>query len=648
MRRTVEGLESRLLLAGEPWGAFPALVEQAAAISAFGSITGAGQTIAILDSGINWADPILGGGFGAGHKVIAGYDFVDNDADPMDPNGHGTAAGSLAAGERFVYRGTAYQGVAPDANLVALRVDNGGAIDDVAMEKGLRWVLDHRVQYNIVAINISNGGWEVYSEKTTNGSRYADELAALKAAGVFIAVCSGNDGVTDPLGVEYPAADPSVFSVGGINDRDQIWSGSTRGAILDLVAPAENVPLTFSRNGGGSWIMAGSGTSYSSPYVAGTAALLKQVDPTLTPDQIGSILSKSSHPVFDGATGLTFDRLDVYDAIALAVARRDGVVASPFSGRPVALPATIEAENFDLGGEGIAYHDRSAANQGGAYRGDGPDVEATADGSGAYDVGWTRAGEWLRYGVTVPADGYYTLSFRVAAGSAGGTFHVEAKGRDVTGPISIPNTGGWQNWQTIVRPFVVLKASTKSIRVLFDRDGSSGFVGNLNWIRIEPTPTTTPYGGVAAGVPGVIQAENFDKGAHGAAYYDLTTANEGGMYRKAGVDLEVCSDVGGGYSVGWTAAGEWLAYTINVAGAGTYTLDARVASLGTGGTFHVEIDGIDRTGPMVVPNTGGWQTWQTISRAGIDLTAGMHVVRLVMDSNGSGGTVGNFNWLKLS
>jgi len=100
--------------------------------------------------------------------------------------------------------------------------------------------------------------------------------------------------------------------------------------------------------------------------------------------------------------------------------------------------------------------------------------------------------------------------------------------------------------------------------------------------------------------------------------------------------------------VGWTPAGEWLKYTVNVAATGTYMLETRLANVGTGATFHVEVDGVDRTGPIAVPDTGGWQNWQTVATTGIPLTAGVRVLRVVLDSVASGGGVGNYNWFRLS
>ena len=82
--------------------------------------------------------------------------------------------------------------------------------------------------------------------------------------------------------------------------------------------------------------------------------------------------------------------------------------------------------------------------------------------------------------------------------------------------------------------------------------------------------------------------------------------------------------------------------------AGTYTLEVRVAAPGGGGTFHVNVNGVDRTGPLVVPNTGGWQTWAVVTKTGISLAAGTQVVRLAMDAVGPSGVLGNFNWLKLT
>ncbi len=139
----------------------------------------------------------------------------------------------------------------------------------------------------------------------------------------------------------------------------------------------------------------------------------------------------------------------------------------------------------------------------------------------------------------------------------------------------------------------------------------------------------TPYNGVPAVIPGLIQAEDFDLGGDGVAYQDSDIGNNGGQYRPLeDVDIEVCTDVGGGFNVGWMAANEWLEYTVNVAIPGVYRVDSRVASDATGGAFRITFDGIDQTGVINVPPTGGWQAWVTVS-ATAELAGGVQIMRFV-------------------
>lgn len=322
--------------------------------------------------------------------------------------------------------------------------------------------------------------------------------------------------------------------------------------------------------------------------------------------------------------------------------------STPFGSTPIALPGVLQAENFDHGGASVAYRDTTSGNSGGQYRSTDVDIEATTDAGGGYNVGWIAAGEWLAYTVNVGTAGTYTIEARVASNSAGGTFHIESGGADVTGPLTIPNTGGWQNWTSITKSDVPLGAGQQTLRIVFDTNGPDGVFGNVNYLRVSAGTTSTPFGTAPIEVPGVIEAENFDHGGANVAYRDTSAGNSGGQYRSTDVDIEAASDAGGGYNVGWIAAGEWLVYTVNVAAARTYTVEARVASQGAGGTFHVEVGGVDVTGPMTIPNTGGWQNWTSLSKLGIPLGAGRHTIRIVFDANGPGGVVGNVNYLRVT
>ncbi len=161
-----------------------------------------------------------------------------------------------------------------------------------------------------------------------------------------------------------------------------------------------------------------------------------------------------------------------------------------------------------------------------------------------------------------------------------------------------------------------------------------------------PTPTPTL---VVTNIPGNVQFENYMNSGEGVSYHDTTAGNTPGQYRSDGVDIEACSEAGGGYDVGYTAAGEWLNYRINVLQAGTYNIGVHAASLGAGGTFHLELDGANISGQLTVPDTGGWQTWQTLTVNNISISsAGLKTLKLVMDSNGATGSIGNFNYVSFT
>lgn len=142
----------------------------------------------------------------------------------------------------------------------------------------------------------------------------------------------------------------------------------------------------------------------------------------------------------------------------------------------------------------------------------------------------------------------------------------------------------------------------------------------------------TPYHGTPVAIPGTVQAEDFDYGGEGLAYSDSDVVNNGGEYRtNEAVDIEVCSE--GGFNVGWVNSDEWLEYTVDVNSTGIYSISIQVASP-VGSSFHIEFDGIDKTGDLIVPNTGGWQNWQTITANNIELSAGIQTIRIYMDEGG--------------
>jgi alpha-N-arabinofuranosidase len=170
-----------------------------------------------------------------------------------------------------------------------------------------------------------------------------------------------------------------------------------------------------------------------------------------------------------------------------------------------------------------------------------------------------------------------------------------------------------------------------------------------NWKIQSPISVTLPPVSVTVldltpdslvhAVPGTIQAEDFAD----RAYADSTPGNAGGAYRATDVDIQATSDLGGGFNVGWIGAGEWLDYTIRVQTAGFYDFSARLASPYAGKSFRVLLNGQSLTGPLTVPTTGAWQTWQTVTHARVYLTAGTHRATFAAMTDGF-----NVNWLSLA
>ncbi len=160
--------------------------------------------------------------------------------------------------------------------------------------------------------------------------------------------------------------------------------------------------------------------------------------------------------------------------------------------------------------------------------------------------------------------------------------------------------------------------------------------------------SSSPYGGIPWSIPGTIQIEDYDLGGEGVAYHDADSSNKGGQYRNDGVDIQITQDgSGSSYEVFSAVAGEWLQYTVNVSTTGTYQLMLRgqAVSSATGGKVHLEVDGINKSGTIsIVPGT--WQGLTTIYVPGISLTAGQHLVKLVMDTNSTAGVAGAFNWMR--
>ncbi len=166
-----------------------------------------------------------------------------------------------------------------------------------------------------------------------------------------------------------------------------------------------------------------------------------------------------------------------------------------FEETKLAIPGIIEVENYDRGGQGMAYSDNDATNSGGLFRpNEGVDIEASE--TGGFNVGWTNGGEWLEYTVDVAETGTYTVQSIVASPDGKGSIHLKMDGTDITGSIHIPVTSGWQQYSTVTTAGIKLKSGVHILQ-LFEETG--GF--NIDKIIFSRVTTalkeqiSVPYSG---------------------------------------------------------------------------------------------------------------------------------------------------------
>jgi len=158
-----------------------------------------------------------------------------------------------------------------------------------------------------------------------------------------------------------------------------------------------------------------------------------------------------------------------------------------------------------------------------------------------------------------------------------------------------------------------------------------------------------PYKNKVHTIPGTIEAEDFDEGGEGVAYHDMEEEQKEKKeppYRKTGVDLEWREDASGKFNLGWTRPGEWLIYTVDVRESGTYTIEMMVACDKRGGQFRLEFNGVDKTGQVEVPDTGGWKNLKPFSKTGVKLEAGRYAMKLVLDKGGERGSIGDIDFFR--
>ncbi len=227
-----------------------------------------------------------------------------------------------------------------------------------------------------------------------------------------------------------------------------------------------------------------------------------------------SNVGAGTYTVIAKATDTLGKSSSVTSVITVAAAPR-----GPYGDTLKDVTSRIEFEDFDEGGEGQAYHDSTAPNEGGAYRGERVDLESCSDTSGTYNVAWGDAGEWLEYTLKVPQAGTYTLNLRMASppNIAAGQLKLYVDG-SLLSSFTLPQTGRWDwdfhNWTTASFSNLSLPVGQHTLRF----EIVSGYY-NLNWFQFVAQSTSGNHAPTANAGPDITVT---DTDSDGYATVNLT------------------------------------------------------------------------------------------------------------------------------
>ena len=242
------------------------------------------------------------------------------------------------------------------------------------------------------------------------------------------------------------------------------------------------------------------------------------------------------------------------------------------------MPGTVQADNYDTGGQGVAYNVTSVNGIANSYRSDGVDLEACTDSGSpgcGNDLGWTGTGQWFKYTVNVATAGTYTVSLRLASpnGVTDGLHIASSSGANLSGNINVPATGGWQTWTTVTAT-VTLPAGQQTLTLDQDNGGL-----NIRYLSFAaPPPRKAP------------SAERLRLCL--ALCRQLTTTLAGRAWRTTSPRSTATPTATAPTASTWKPpptpaaattwagrrGGQWFKYTVNVATARSYTVTLRLAS----------------------------------------------------------------------
>jgi PKD repeat protein len=492
---------------------------------------GAGVKVGVLDTGCDYTHPDFS------PYYMGGYDFVNDDNDPMDDAGHGThVSGTIAA----VRDGDGIVGVAPEVELYCLKMLNSGGYGNFSdAVAAMDWAIDNGLQ-------VTNHSYSS-SRNPGTATRRAFENAA--AAGMISVAAAGNGG--DPSGkgntVAYPARFETVVAVAAIDASDERASFSATGGAVELAAPGVFINSTVP--GGGYATM--SGTSMASPHVAGVAALL--IAKGIAPNQVRAVLQSTAEDL--GASGR--DNFYGYGLVR-ADAAVLGVVGNTAPSASFTHSCTRLACEFDASGSSdsdgaIVDYAWNFGDDEGSSNGDSPTTSYEYAEAGTFTVE-----------LTVTDDGDATDSDVKSV-------HVSEGDTPANGPaiafVSVTSSGSFSNE-------LMVMDSDGSNPVVLLQDNADGYF----------FPSFSPVVSTTSGFTGHIAYELWVAAAGQEAdlrVVDFTIAPDGSV--STDVQVLVPTDPeGGGMMAAWSPDGRWLVYVKNVqVPEGIWIIESGVAGPGT-------------------------------------------------------------------
>lgn len=415
--------------------------------------------IAVVDTGVDYNHPDLSG------RMIAGYDFVNGDADPMDDNGHGTCvAGIVAASPE---NGIGVAGITWWPSVMPIKVASAsGYASYYAIAQGITYAANNGAR----VVNISIAG-SSSSSTLTNAVDYATQR------GCLVVAASGNNSSAT---VYYPAACSNALAVGATDAYDQRASYSNYGPALDVMAPGGG--YTTTRGGGYGGF---GGTSAATPHAAGVAALVISVNPNLSAADVAAIIAQSADDIGDAGwdqyTG--WGRVNAYKAVLMAASYSPSVRAagdtsaptvtltSPANGATVTGAVTLTASASDnVGVTTIDFYVDGTRVAGGSSTTAFWDSRSVSNGSHAiYAKAYDAAGNASTSPtVTVNVDNPVTYT-QVFSGTAS-TKNVKSHTWTAVSPVTVKASLSWSGTGTLE-----LRLYNSQGSLLGQASGSSAF-----------------------------------------------------------------------------------------------------------------------------------------------------------------------------